>query len=314
MKITWSGLLKRVGPFLGLLALILFFAIGRREVFFTRHNFYNVFRQNAPLLICAVGMTFVIISGAIDLSVGSAATLAMVATALAYNATRSMALAVAAGTGCGALCGLLNGTLVSALKLPPFIVTLGTMGIIRGVALISTNAVRVSGKEGLEWLAEKSFWSVPLTAVIMLAVAIAAHFTLKRTRLGRYTYAIGSNEPTARLCGVNIALVKCLVFALAGVAYGLAGAIQSSRLAGALPTENEGLELHVIAAVVIGGGSLMGGEGNIMGSVIGVFIIAFLRNGCNIMGVSKNWEYVVIGATIVIAVVIDRFRHIGQKA
>jgi ribose transport system permease protein len=258
-------------------------------------------------------MTTIIISGGIDLSVGSAIALTGVVTALGIGAGWSPIVAVLAGVSTGGLIGLVNGFAITGLRVVPFIATLGMLGIARGAA---------------KWLAGQQTVNVPDTWVNNLAVtfpspawllvapgvwlsvllAIAMAVVLRKTIFGRRIFALGSNEAAARACGIATNHLKVLIYGLAGLFFGLAGVMQMSRLRQGDPTVAVGTELDIIAAVVIGGASLNGGEGSILGSMIGALVMAFLRNGCQQMGWPNYIQEIIIGAIIVVAVAVDRFR------
>lgn len=211
----------------------------------------------------------------------------------------------------GAACGLLNGAAIATLRIPPFIVTLGAMGIYRGLVLLVTDGKAVVGvPSGFGYLAEGNLLGVvPVPMLIVLLVAVATHFLLTNTRPGRYCYAIGSNIEAARYSGVRVTRYQIIFYALLGALAGLAGSIESARLVTGQPTAGEGYELRVIAAVVIGGGSLAGGQGNVTGTIIGALIMGVLANGANLLGISSFAQQVVIGAVIVLAVTFDEFQR-----
>lgn len=219
---------------------------------------------------------------------------------------------VSIGIATGGLVGLFNGLLITSLSLPPFIVTLGTLGGVRGLVLYMTGSMPVDGlPDALLRMHSASWLGLPpnvwITVVLILIAAPVLHFSV----MGRYVYAIGSNERTARLCGVSVERWKTICYVVAGLTAGLAGVMMDSRLHSAIPSEYQGWELTIIAAVVIGGTSLFGGEGTMIGSIIGVLMIGFLRSGCNLAGVEANLQQVFIGAIIVLAAAVDRFRHLS---
>jgi ribose transport system permease protein len=258
-------------------------------------------------------MTLIIISGGIDLAVGSTIALTGVVTALGINAGFSPAVALAAGIATGGAVGVVNGLVITRLKVVPFIATLGMLGIARGIAkwLANQQTVNMPGT----WLNELLVmfpnppWLLVAPGVwITIVLAIAAAVVLRNTVFGRRVFALGSNEAAARACGIATDRLKVWIYALAGLLFGLAGVMQMSRLRQGDPTVAAGSELDIIAAVVIGGGSLSGGEGSITGSMIGALIMAFLRNGCQQVGWPNYIQEIIIGAIIVIAVAIDRWR------
>jgi ribose transport system permease protein len=314
-----TGLSKAVnffGPFIGLLLVIALFALipevqGR---FLRFGNLKSVATQSVIVALGALGMTLIIISGGIDLSAASSIALSSVIAAYAVNAGLPPLVAVVLGVLTGGLVGLGNGALVTRLRLIPFIVTLGMMGIARGAAKWIAGNQKIDAP--MTWVNElmaKSphpSWLLLAPGVwIVILFAVAMAVLLKYTVFGRHVFAVGSNEATARLCGIRTDRVKVLVYALSGLFCGLSGVMEFSRLTVGDPTVAVGLELDIIAAVVIGGGSLSGGEGSILGTMIGVLIMSFLRNGCTMMGWPNYIQEIIIGAIIVIAVALDRLRH-----
>jgi ribose/xylose/arabinose/galactoside ABC-type transport system permease subunit len=282
--------------------------------FLTVSNLLNVLEQTAINAIVAVGMTFVILSAGIDLSVGSIVALSTVVVALLLRAGVDPASAALGAVAAGAVCGTVNGLLITQLRVVPFIVTLGTMLLVRGAAK------GLSGERRLEapttWLNELLRTAqtghgllVPSGIWITVVLAVGVAFTLQYTRFGRHLFAIGSSERTARLCGVRINRSKIAVYTLAGALAALAGVMAFSRLSVGDPTVANGLELDVIAAVIIGGGSLLGGKGSVVGTMAGAAIMAIIQIGCSQQGL-PNWvQQIVTGAIIVFAVGLDRWRQ-----
>ena len=274
--------------------------------FLTVSNLLNVAEQAAIIAIVATGMTFVIITGGIDLSVGSVLAFAGVVMASALHKEVPLPAALAVALGAGLCCGLVNGALITVGRLPPFIATLGMMSVARGTALMFTEGRPVSGfSGGFRSLATGELLGVPVSVVIMVGVYAVAHLVLTRTKLGRYTYAIGGNEEAALLSGVNVKLYKAAVYGLSGMLSGLAAVLLTARLNSAQPIAGMMYELDAIAATVIGGTSLLGGEGTVVGTLIGALIMAVLRNGLNLLGVSSFIQQVVIGSVIIAAVLVD---------
>jgi len=301
------------GPFIGLLVIIAVFTIVNPEHFLTPYNLKTVATQSAVVGIAALGMTIIIIAGGIDLSVGSVIALSTVVTALLLKGGFTPAAAGLAGILSGGICGLLNGQIIVRLRVVPFIATLGTLGIFRGLAKGLAGSQKIDAPPG--WLPElltkspSAEWMVFSPGVwLMFILAVIAGLILSRTILGRYAYAIGSNEQAARVCGIRVEFNKTVIYTLGGFAAGLAGVLEFSRLTVGDPTVAMGSELDVIAAVVIGGGSLSGGEGSVLGTIVGTFIMAFLRNGCNLSGVPNFVQEIIIGGIIVVAVALDRLR------
>jgi ribose transport system permease protein len=296
---------RRFGTLIGLLALC--GVLGALTPhFLTVSNLLNIAQQTSINAIVAVGMTFVILSGGIDLSVGSIVALSGVALGLALHADQPVVVAILAALGTGVLCGQINGLLVDRGRLPPFIVTLGMMSMARGAALVVTEGRPISGfDESFRWLATARFGFIPAPVIIMVLVYVVAHLVLTRTTFGRYVYAIGGNEEATRLSGVRVGLHKPAIYAVSGLMSAIAAVILTARLNSAQPIAGMMYELDAIAATVIGGTSLMGGEGTIGGTLIGALIMGVLRNGLNLLGVSSFLQQIVIGGVIVGAVLID---------
>jgi ribose transport system permease protein len=295
----------------GALILVFLFLSIVSPVFLTFNNIFNIISQTTVTAIIAIGMTFVIITAGIDLSVGSSAALGgMIGTLVIVNMHLDWPLGVLAGTLVGGLVGLVNGLLITKANLNPFIATLGMMSVARGLVYLSTNAVGVYGLPGdFAVLGEGSIYGVPVPLGILVIVALLAYFLLNRTRLGRYTYALGSNREAARLSGIPIALTLLAIYALQGLLAGFGGMIASSRVVSGQPNFGVGLELDVIAATVIGGASLFGGEGSIVGTLIGAFLIALIRNGAVLLNINEFYQDVIIGLVIWLAVYWDQFRR-----
>jgi ribose transport system permease protein len=305
-----SDWIKRFLPFVSLIALCILIAVLEPK-FLSGGNLAGVARQTAVITIMAIGMTMVMVSGGIDLSVGSMMALTAVLGAQSMVAGAPVMLGILVCIALGAVFGLINGTAVAMLKIPPFIVTLGAMGIYRGVALLITDGTAVVGlPNSFGYLAEGNlFGIIPIPLLIVLVVAIAVHFLLTSTQPGRYCYAIGSNVEAARYAGVRVSRYQIIFYVILGALAGLSGAIESARLVTGQPTAGEGYELRVIAAVVIGGGSLSGGQGTVIGTIIGSLIMGVLANGANLLGISSFTQQVIIGAVIVLAVTFDEFQR-----
>jgi len=307
--------INRLGPLLGLLLVIAVFAIliGDPERYISLKNLRTVLAQTVIVAVGAIGMTIIIISGGIDLSVGSSIALTGVIAALGINAGWPTTGALAAGIVVGGTVGMLNGLAITRLRVVPFIATLGMLGVARGVAkgIAGSQTVNIPDTWANDLLLTipKSQWLLVAPGVwVALALAVIAALMLRRSVFGRRIFALGSNEAAARACGIATDRLKIYIYSLAGLLFGLAGVMQMSRLRQGDPTVAAGLELDVIAAVVIGGGSLSGGEGSILGSMIGALIMAFLRNGCQQIGWPNYIQEIIIGALIVIAVAVDRWR------
>jgi ribose transport system permease protein len=300
-----KDLLQKFAALAGLLLLVLVFSL-TSEAFFTVGNGMTVALQVTSIALLGVGATCVIIAGGIDLSVGSVLALSGVLAALATKAGVPVPLAMALGVLAGAVCGAVNGLLVTRAKLPPFIATLGMMSVARGAALVFTEGRPVSGfDEGFRWLATGSVGPIPAPVIVMVVVYVCAHIVLTRTTFGRYVYAIGGNEEATRLSGVAVRFHKTAIYCVAGLLSAVAAIVLTARLNSAQPIAGMMYELDAIAATVIGGTSLMGGEGSLGGTLVGALIMGVLRNGLNLLGVSSFVQQIVIGAVIVVAVLVD---------
>jgi ribose/xylose/arabinose/galactoside ABC-type transport system permease subunit len=298
------------GLILAWIAIAMVFSILKPETFPTLRNLETILRQGTIVAMSALAMTYVIMSGGIDLSVGSVAALAGMVIALSLRAGQAPIVAVAWGLFAGGLCGLFNGLLVTRLRVGPFIVTLGTYLIARGLAkgLGRENTVNPFRDTWLNDLLGSSGKLLPPGVWLLIVLAIVVSLALRYTRFGRHVVALGSNEQAARLCGVPVERQKLLIYVMSGVFAGLAGLMLFSRLRMGDPTAEMGMELEVIAAVVIGGASLSGGEGSVIGSMIGVLIMYTIRSGCAQYEL-PNWvQEIVTGAIIVLSVAIDRLR------
>jgi ribose/xylose/arabinose/galactoside ABC-type transport system permease subunit len=314
----WGRWLNRLGPLLALLAVFALFAAICPPSFRSIWNLETIARQTTIVGIAALGMTLVIVSGGIDLSIGSLVALSTVVvawslgkTGLALNPWAAAGLAIAV---C-ALCGMTNGLLITGLRVVPFIVTLGMMLLVRGAAKGLSHEQKIDAPDSwlnelLATLPDQRRWLlVPAGVWLLVILSVLIALVLRFTRLGRHAFAIGSNEQTARLCGVAVDRVKVCVYTLGGAFGGLAGVMQFSRLTVGDPTVAVGLELDVIAAVVIGGGSLAGGEGSVLGSLVGALIMSVIRSGCSQRG-WPNWvQEIITGLVIIAAVALDRLRH-----
>jgi ribose transport system permease protein len=302
--------LKRFLPYASLFALFIFLSVAS-PYFLTVNNLSSVIRQTTVIVIMAMGMTVVIASGGIDLSVGSIVGLSGVCGAMLIAEGLPTPVALIGAVLVGVACGLANGSVIIALKIPAFIATLGTLGIYRGLTLIITDGIPVANlKRSFGVLATGNLLGVvPVPLLFVVGVAALIHFILKYTRLGRYSYAIGSNLEAARCSGIPIGRYTLVIYALGGALTGLAGMIEAARLVTGQPTAGDGYELRVIAAVVIGGGSLSGGQGTVLGTIVGAFIMGLLNNGCNLMHISPFVQQIIIGAVIVLAVTFDEFQR-----
>jgi ribose transport system permease protein len=307
MKIR-AGLTQRLLPFLSLIVLFVALSIAS-PYFLTANNLTSVVRQTAVFNTMALGMTIVIISGGIDLSVGSILGLSGLIGTMALERGYPIIVGVLIGVGVGTACGFLNGLLVTRLRIPPFVVTLGTLGIFRGLSLIFSNGLPVHKiPAAFSFLGEGSLLGIPFVLWMLVLCAVAVHVILEHTRLGRYAFAIGSNKVASVYAGIPVDFHMTAVYAIGGALTGLAGMIEASRLMTGQPTAGQGYELQAIAAVVIGGGSLNGGEGSVVGTLIGAFIMGLLSNGADLLNISNYWQQVIIGSVIILAVTLDEIR------
>ncbi len=303
-------LLGALAPFLALVAVYALFAILRFDRFVTWDNSAIMLQQTAVIGIGAIGMTLIVISGGVDLSFGSIIALSAVVLALLLEAGAPPLVAAAGAIGLGVMTGVASGLLVTRLRLMPFIVTLGMMGILRGAAkgLASEQPIYPEPT----WLNDLMLLSsrfLPGGVWIMLVMAVVVAGVLRYTRFGRHIFAIGSNESTARLCGVAVDRTKVWIYAVGAGFAGLAGVLQFSYLTGGDPTTAVGLELNIIAAVVIGGASLSGGRGTVLGTMVGALIMTVVNNGCTKLEMSNWVQEIVTGGIIVAAVTLDQYRR-----
>ncbi|GAA4308425.1 ABC transporter permease [Compostibacter hankyongensis] len=271
-------------------------------------NIVNVLRQTAVNGILAVGMTFVIITAGIDLSVGSVLALsAVAATSLAHPGEYPLILSLLIGLLVGCACGALNGVLIAKKRLAPFIVTLAMMSVARGVALVySSGRPIINLSDSYNQIGGGYLAGIPVPVIIFLVIVLSGVFVLRYTRFGRYVYAIGGNELAARVSGINTTRILIWTYVIMGALAGVAGIVLSSRVMSGSPAMGEGYELDAIAAVVIGGTSLFGGVGSISGTVVGALIMGVMDNGLDMLNVSSYWQQVVKGAIIVLAVLLDK--------
>lgn len=301
-------MIQRLLPFLTLILLFVGLAIASPH-FLTAVNLSSVVRQTAVINIMALGMTLIIVSGGIDLSVGAILAMSGLLGTMAMEKGHPIWAGVLAGLATGAFWGFVNGIFTTRLKINPFIVTLGTLGIVRGLTLIISNGLPVHEiPRGFSFLGEGNVLGVPFVLWILLACALVMHLIMERTKLGRYAFAIGSNPDAAWYAGIPVNFHTTAVYAIGGLLTGLAGMIEASRLMTGQPTAGQGYELQAIAAVVIGGGSLRGGEGSVMGTLVGAFIMGLLANGSDLLGISPYLQQAIIGAVIIAAVSFDELR------
>jgi ribose transport system permease protein len=295
--------------FVGLLILSIMLSV-ISPYFLTKTNVLNVLRQVSVIAIMAIGMTYVIISDGIDLSVGSVLALASTITALLLLDGKSLAISILAGLAVGITCGFVSGVMiVSKVKMPPFISTLAMMSVARGLTLVITGGMPIYGMpQVFSSIGAGYLWGIPIPVVIMLAVYVVGVYFLNCTRTGLHFFAIGSNENAAHLSGINVAKVRLTAYIISGALSALGGIILSSRISSVEPVAGEGYELDCIAAAVIGGTSMSGGAGSLVGTLIGALVMGVLRNGLNLLDVSTYWQKVVIGVVIAVTVAIGTLR------
>jgi ribose/xylose/arabinose/galactoside ABC-type transport system permease subunit len=310
---------RQLLPFASLLLVLILLSVLKPDEFLTADNFLNIFRRCSVNAIIAVGMTAIIISGGIDLSVGSMMALSGMIGAWTMQhfsgdtlTAQAMWLGTFAGIATGTLAGFLNGALINGLKLPPFILTLGTMSAFRGITHLVNHAESLN-VPAYKYLGEGRFAGIPVSIVITIVIILIASVILNRTTLGRYTYAIGANRTATLYSGVNVGGTLTIIYTLSGMLVGVAAMIATSRTVSAQPTAGIGLELDIIAAVVIGGASLSGGRGTILGTIIGTLLISFLRNGCILLNINDHVQLIIIGAIIVAAVSVDQLARGKSK-
>lgn len=293
-----------------LLMLCVFFSV-TSPYFFKVNNLMTIALQSSITMICAFGMTFDIIAGAIDLSLGSTVALSGCITTLALRANVPMFVAIILGLSVGLVVGFINGMLVAKFKIPPFITTLAAQMYIRGIAMVITNAqsIFVKTTDSFKKIATTYIFEfIPLPVILMLVVACITGFILKKTVIGRQMYAVGSNEEAARLSGISIVRVRIAAYMCSAVCACIAGIIFAARVNSGQPSIGVGYEGTAVASAVIGGASMAGGHGSISGTMLGAFVMAVLMNGLNLLNVSQNWQNVATGLVLILAVLIDRMR------
>lgn len=306
MNNNFKEILDKYKSLIGLIVLCVVITIVS-PAFMTLSNITNIFTQVSTNAIIAIGMTFVILTGGIDLSVGSTVAISGALAASILKSTNNIPLAILVAAITGIVIGLINGILISKGKLQAFIVTLATMTIFRGATLVFTNGTPISKlSETFVKIGNGKIGFIPIPVIITIVILIISIYLLTQTRFGRYLYALGGNEDSAKLSGINTNKIKTLVYVISGFVSSIAGIIITSRIGSASPNAGTSFELDAIAAVVIGGTSLSGGEGKITGTIIGALIIGVLNNGLNLMNVSPFYQSIVKGLVILIAVLLDK--------
>ncbi|MFA0782630.1 ABC transporter permease [Fervidibacter sacchari] len=308
----WRNWIQQFSSFFGLIivsigiGIAVYFKAGE-NLFFTSDNILTLLRQASFNAIMAAGVSVVIITAGIDLSIGSVWALSAVVMAfVCVNKGLVWTLSVLVGLSVGLACGLVNGWGVTLLRIPPFVATLGMMSIARGLAEVITGGFQISGlPDAFQWWGQGDIFGVPVPVIVAIGIIVLTWALLRFTRLGRYIYAVGGNEAAAHLSGVPVNKVKLFAYAYCGILAALAGLLATARMGSVRPSDALGYELDAIAASVIGGISLMGGQGSVLGTAIGAALIGVLRNGMVLLDVSAFWQKVVIGIVIIIAVALD---------
>jgi ribose transport system permease protein len=312
MEKAWSFDVKKLGPLIGFLLLCIVLSV-LSDNFLTVDNWLNILRQVSINALIAFGMTFVILTGGIDLSVGSVLALSSVITAGMMANGMDGLTAIIIGLLAGFVMGALNGAIITKGRVAPFIATLATMTIFRGATLVYTDGRPITGFSDdilFQMMGRGYFLGIPVPVVFMIVIYFALYFVLKKTTFGRHTYAIGGNEEASRLSGIRVDRLKIWIYSLTGGLSALAGIILTSRLNSAQPTAGTAYELDAIAAVVLGGTSLSGGRGWIFGTLVGALIIGVLNNGLNLLNVSSFYQQVIKGVVILLAVILDRRKEV----
>ncbi len=315
-----KGVLKKIlgfrefGVLMALLILTAVFALSS-PTFLTGKNLMNITRQVSVNALIAIGMTFVIITGGIDLSVGSVVALSGIITASAMvDFQLPVAVAVVIGVIIGALTGLVNGALITFLNMPPFITTMGTMTILRGLGYIYTRGYPIYNvPKAFKQIGQGYLGALPIPTVILIAVAIVAYVILRKTVFGRHIYAIGGNREAAKLTGIRVKPVNLVVYVISGTVCGIAAVVQAARIGSGLPTVGQGYELDAIAAVIIGGAAMTGGSGTVVGTILGAVILGVLSNGLSLLEVDSYVMQVISGLVVIVAVLIDGLRVMTAK-
>ena len=306
-KVDIKGFVAKYGVIFGLVIIMVFFTVMKAK-FLTLDNMLNMLRQASINGLLAVGMTFVVLTGGIDLSVGSVLGAAGMFSALVARTETGMPwyLAVLTGLGIGLLLGVINGVIISFLKVPAFIATLGMLSIARGVTFMASDAKPVPGlSQGFLKIGGGSVGFIPIPVIILAVVLVLSYIVLYKTRYGRYIFATGGNPVSARVSGINVKVIICSVYMISGLLAGLAGVVLTSRVTSGISQNGNGFEVDAIAAAVIGGNSLSGGRGRLWGTIVGFLIMGVMNNGLDMMAVSSYWQLVIKGIIIIGAVMLD---------
>jgi ribose/xylose/arabinose/galactoside ABC-type transport system permease subunit len=306
--------IKETGIFIPLALLCVLIGI-KNPVFYSLLNLVDVLRNTSYILIIAIGMTFVLIAGGLDLSVGSFLALCGMVCGLGLKAGWPIPVAIGAGLAAGIAGGLLNSLVIVKLSIPPLITTLGTMYMARGLVLVVTRGTPIYPlPEAFSEMGIGAAAGIPFVVLIAIVLSLVAAWVLKNTIYGRQVYAIGGNEETSRFSGINVTRIKSSVYVIVTALAALSGVLMSARLGSAQPSIGDGYEMQVITAVIIGGTSLSGGSGTILGTVLGALFMSVLANGMNLVGVSVYWQKFVMGTIIIVAVGLDRYRRSTRRS
>ena len=302
--------LSKIFVYLVLVVIILFFTV-TTDTFLTSKNILNICRQISMIGICSVGMPMVLLTGGIDISVGSIiALVGVVAAKLIGEAGMAIFPAMVIGVVVGALCGLINGIMVAKFDVPALITTLAMQTMARGAAYILTSGIPIYGlPEEIKTLGQGYFFKIPIPVIIMALIFLFGWWLLEQTRFGRYTYAIGGNQEVARLSGINVLKMKIFIYTLSGLFAGLSGVIMLSRINSGQPATSSGFEMDVITGAVLGGISVAGGEGKLVNVIAGVLIMGMLSNGMTLMNLDEYWQWVVKGIVLLLAVTFDNMQR-----
>ncbi len=305
---------ENIKTLLALLLLSVLVYIFRPDVFLSQTNLFNIARQTSVNAIMAIGITFVIVTGGIDLSIGSVAGFSAIIMAFLLKDDYNLFLVLVAGGVVGILCGCVSGTFISKVKIAPFIVTMAMMTILRGAITVLSQGKPITNLgDDFGFIGTGHIRDVPFPVICMIIIAIAAHYVINHTPFGRHVYAVGGNEEAARLSGINVDFIKICCYSICAFLATVSGAIMAARVNSATPLAGDGAELDAIAAAVIGGISLSGGKGTIIGALIGALIIGVLNNGIILLDIDVFYTKIVKGVVILVAVILDRMNRLNEK-